>query len=232
MNEEGILQAIIKHESWEDIIHHIITLEHIDPWDIDLIKLTDSFIRYIEGLRMLDFRIPAKVVLTAAILLKLKSEVLYPFEKEEGYEYVPEGEEEFDEFALIREKLSELTLKPGMRRRVRRKVTLDELINALRKAMRVEKRRQVKKRRLGKRLRKEIGKEDDIEKRIEELMLEIDMLLSKLKSEKVEFSRIVEVWERENIVRYFLPLLHLSTRGKVITEQQKFFDEIFVSKAS
>jgi chromatin segregation and condensation protein Rec8/ScpA/Scc1 (kleisin family) len=113
---------------------------------------------------------------------------------------------------------------------VKRKVTLEELVDALNKAMRVEEKKEKVKRILGRRLRNEIGEEEDIEIRINELMSEIDGLLFKLKSEKVEFSKIVEKWERDEIVGNFMPLLYLSSRGKVETEQEEFFKEIFISK--
>ncbi|MCX6821965.1 MAG: segregation/condensation protein A [Candidatus Aenigmarchaeota archaeon] len=229
MEEQNLLEMIIKEESWEELIYNIVSYEGMDPWDVDIIKLADSFLKYIEGVKTLDFRIPAKVVLVAAILLKLKSEVLSPLKAEE-MEYFPASGLTVDEFQQIREELSKLSLKPPIERHVKRKVTLDELIDALNKAMKVEEKKETVKRVLGKRLKAEIGEEEDIEVRINELMSEIDGLLSKLKSEKVEFSKIVEKWERDEIVRHFMPLLYLSSRGKVATEQEEFFKEILISK--
>jgi len=227
MQEQNLLEMIIKEQSWEELIYHIVSYEGLDPWDIDIIKLTSSFLKHIEGLKTLDFRIPAKVVLVAAILLKLKSEVLSPLKEEE--EYFPE-ESMIDGFEQMREELSKMSLKPPIERHVRRKVTLDELVDALNKAMKVKEKKEQMKRVLGKRLRKEIGEEEDIEMRINELMSDIDGLLMKLKSKKVKFSKIVDKWERDEIVRHFMPLLYLSSRGKVDTQQEEFFKEIFISK--
>jgi len=229
MEEQNLLEMIIKEQSWEELIYNIISFEGLDPWDIDIIKLTDSFLKYIEGLKTLDFRIPAKVVLVAAILLKLKSEVLSPIKGSEG-EYLP-GESQLPfELAWIKEELSKVDLKPPMERHVKRKVTLDELVGALKKAMKVKDKKERIKRTLGRRLKGEIGEEEDIELRISKLMTGIDGLLMKLKSKKVKFSEIVNKWERDEIVRQFVPLLHLSSRGKVGTEQEEFFKEIFVRK--
>lgn len=229
MKEKEILDMIIEEKSWEDLIYHIVSFEDLDPWDIDIIKLTDSFLEYIEGLETLDFRIPAKVVLVAAILLKLKSEVLSPFKGETDY-YLPEEEGLPLELRLIKEEISKISLKPPMERHMKRKVTLDELVNALKKAMKVKDKKERGKRLLRNRLKEEIGEEEDIELRIERLMSEIDGLLAKLKSEKVKFSKIVDKWERDEIVRQFMPLLHLSSRGKVRTEQEEFFEEIYITK--
>jgi len=231
VEEQNLLEMVIKEESWEELIYNIVSYEGIDPWNVDIINLTDSFIKYIENLRFLDFRIPAKVVLVAAILLKLKSDVLSPI-KGESMEYVPEAILTTDEFGQIREELSKLSLKPPIERHVKRKVTLEELVDSLRKAMKVEEKKETIRRKLGKRLRNEIGDEVDIEIRIKELMSEIDGLLTKLKSDKVEFSKIVEKWERDEIVRHFMPLLYLSSRGKVCTDQEEFFKEIFIQKKS
>ena len=229
MQEQNLLEMIIKEESWEELIYNIVSYENMNPWDIDIVKLTDSFIKYIEGMKYLDFRIPAKVVLVAAILLKLKCDVLSPL-KVEGSEYFPENPQLSSEFLQISQELERLNLKPPIERHVKRRVTLDELVDALKKAMKVEVKKERIRRTLGKRMRKEIGDEVDIEIRIKELMSDIDSLLLKLKTNKVEFSKIVEKWEREEIVRHLMPLLYLSSRGKVSTEQEEFFKEIFISK--
>ncbi len=229
MQEQNLLEMIIKEQSWEELIYHVVSYEGLNPWDVDIINLTDSFLNYIKKLKILDFRIPAKVVLVAAILLKLKSEILSPIKREET-DYFP-GEDQYpEEFDWIKQQVEEMKLKPPMERHVKRKVTLDELVGALRKAMKVKDKKERIRRRLGKRISKEIGEGEDIELRIENLMSAIDGLLSKLKSEKVEFSKILDKWERDEIVRHFMPLLHLSSRGKLTTEQEEFFKEIFISK--
>ena len=229
MEEQNLLEMILKEESWEELIYNIVSYEGLNPWDIDIIKLTDSFLKYIEGFKTLDFRIPAKVVLVAAILLKLKSDILSPL-KVEGTEYYSEDMKILDEYERIKFDLENMELKPPIERHVKRKVTIDELIDALRKAMKVKQKKDVIRRKLGKRIRAEIGEEEDIELRIKNLMAGIDLLLTKLKADKVMFSKIVEKWERDEIVRYFMPLLYLSSRGKVTTEQKEFFKEIFISK--
>ena len=168
-------------------------------------------------------------VLIAAIVLKLKSEILSPVKTSET-EYFPDQTQLSDGLDWIREQLSEVELKSPIQRKVRRKVTLEELVSALQKAMKVKDKKERIKRKLGKRIRREIGDEKDIELRINELMSGIDDLLLKLKTDKVEFSKIVEKWDREEIIKHFMPLLHLSNRGKVDAEQQDFFEEIFISK--
>lgn len=229
MKEQNLLEMILKGESWDELIYNIVSYEGLDPWDIDIIKLTDSFLKYIEKMKTLDFRVPAKVVLVAAILLKLKSNILSPM-RVEGTEYYPVDMKALDEYEQIRLELESMELKPPMERRVKRKVTIDELIDALRKAMKVKQKKERIRRKLGKRIRAEIGEEVDIELRIKNMMSDIDVLLGKLKADKIMFSKIVDKWERNEIVRCFMPLLYLSSRGKVSAEQKEFFKEILISK--
>ena len=84
--EENILKTIIEKESWEDVIYYIVSLEQLNPWDVNLVKLTGSFIKFIKNAGDLDFRIPAKIVFIAAVLLRLKADYLSIFEEEETIE--------------------------------------------------------------------------------------------------------------------------------------------------
>ncbi|MBU5688896.1 MAG: segregation/condensation protein A [Candidatus Aenigmarchaeota archaeon] len=228
LTEQDLLKTVMESESWEDVIYNIVSIEGLDPWDIDIVKLADSFLRYIENIKMLDFRIPAKIVFVAAILLKLKTETLFPKEKEEE-SVIPEINE--DEFKELREKLQQIKLTPPLERMPTRTVTLDELVEALRKAMKVKERKEYRRHALGKKVANHINvSEEDIEKRIENLLKEIEDLTKLLKKEKVEFSRLVDKWEREEIVKHFLPLLYLANRGDITAEQEDFFKEIYISK--
>ena len=73
--------------------------------------------------------------------------------------------------------------------------------------MKVKQKKERVRRKLGRRIRAEIGEEEDMDLRIKTLMSDIDLLLTKLKGDKVMFSKIVSKWERGEIVRYFMPLL-------------------------
>jgi len=232
MEEQILLERIIKQQSWEDLINYIVTMEDLNPWDVDLIKLTDKFLEYIKNMKMLDFRIPAKVVVVASVLLKLKTEITWPTIRQKSAEYSFDGlQDDLASYEEIKQKLQKMTLEPGSIRIVKRKVTLDELVGALQKAVKIDDKRKIKKRRLGRRLRKNIDfSEEDIENRINSLMFEIDSFLIQLGSEKVEFSKLVKTWDRDQIVGAFLPILYLATRGEVNTEQEDFFKEIFISK--
>jgi segregation and condensation protein A len=222
--EENILKMVIEKENWEEVIYYIVSLENIDPWDVDLVKLTDSFLKFIKNIEELDFRIPAKVVFVAAILLRLKSDNLSIFE-----------EEETDEILKEQKPFAELGIDPNlvqlgypMKRIPKRQVTLDELVTALRKALAV-KERKTERVIVARGQLEDIGKaEEDLTKKIEEMMKEIQEMLSKM--DKVEFSKIVKTWKRDKIVEKFIPLLHLESDEKISCEQEDYFKEILISK--
>lgn len=221
--EENILQMIIEKESWEEVIYYIVSVENLDPWNIDLVKLADSFLRYLKAVEELDFRIPAKIVFVAAILLKLKADYLSIFEEREEAVEVKQFEDLGIDPNLVQ-------LSYPMKRVPKRQVTLDELVHALRKAMTVEKRREERKQLFARRLQATIPTEEDITKRIERVMQEIDELIKKLKLDRIEFKQIVEEWKRDKIVEHFIPVLHLDQERKIEVQQPEIFKEIWIKK--
>jgi segregation and condensation protein A len=223
--EEKILQLILEKQSWEEVLYHIVSIEHLDAWNIDLVKLTDSFLRYLNKIEELDFRIPAKIVFVAAVLLRLKADYLSIFEEEETFEEIAKTTPFVD--LGIDPNLIQLGLP--MRRMPKRQVTLDELIAALRKALAVRERRIEKRRIWQAQLQAQIT-EEDITKRIDQLMKLIDDLMKKLNKNKLEFRQIVKKWNRSKIIETLVPLLHLEKDKKIKTEQEEFFKEIYISK--
>lgn len=223
--EENIMKLILEKQSWEEVIYHIVSIEQLDPWNIDLIKLSESFLVYINKIEELDFRIPAKIVFVAAVLLRLKSDYLSIFEEEETIEEVAKTVP----FADLGIDPNLIQLGLPMKRMPKRQVTLDELMAALRKAMVVKERRTERRSLWQAQLRAQIT-EEDITNRVENVMKEIDGLMDKLKSDRLEFSKIVEKWNKDQIVDHFIPLLHLEQNKKVKTEQEDFFKEIWITR--
>ena len=56
MDESKIMDFLVSEYSWEQVIYEIIAWEGLNPWDLDLIKLADSFIVYMGKLKEMDFR--------------------------------------------------------------------------------------------------------------------------------------------------------------------------------
>ena len=113
----------------------------IDPWDIDIVQLTDSFLGRVEELEKMDLRISSRTLLYSAILLRMKSSGILEVEKEEV--------DEFDSDFLDEQDLPEPDEFPipklPVRRVSTRPVTLNELILELKKAEKTLSRKNEKK---------------------------------------------------------------------------------------
>lgn len=59
--------------TWQQLLTNLVKKDKMDPWDLDVSLLTKRYIGMIKKMKELDFRVSGKVVLAAAILLKLKS---------------------------------------------------------------------------------------------------------------------------------------------------------------
>lgn len=224
---QNILRTILEKESWEDVIYYIVSVENIDPWNVDLVRLSGSFLRFVRRARELDFRIPAKIVFVSAILLKLKADYLSIFEEETAADEMLREARPFEELG-IDPNLAQLGYP--MKRIPKRQVTLEELMTALKAATKVKERRDVRRRLWRERAQENIDVGEGIEQRIERIMGSIDDMLARADTEKIGFRELVKDWRRARIVEHFVPVLHLEQERKIETEQQDFFKEIFVKK--
>ncbi len=59
--------------TWQTVLQDLIKREGMNPWDIDVSNLTAEYISEVKNLKEHNFRISGKVILAAAILLKIKS---------------------------------------------------------------------------------------------------------------------------------------------------------------
>ena len=59
--------------SWKSIILELIRSEQMDPWDIDVSLLSHKYIDRLKNLKEQDLAVSGKVLLAAAILLRIKS---------------------------------------------------------------------------------------------------------------------------------------------------------------
>jgi len=105
MEQDNIFEMLLQEDDvkWQTLIYELVRTKKVDPWDVDLTVFTKEYIKMIDKLKELNFRVSGKVVLAAAILLKLKMNRLgldefigLLEEPEEGDEYYL-GEESLDE---------------------------------------------------------------------------------------------------------------------------------------
>ncbi len=221
MHEDRIIQ-LIPEITWEGLIREIVRKEGMNPWDIDLILLTNKFMKEVKER---DLVTSGKFILVASMLLRMKAEYM----KEEYEYYLSELAGAID----LREvfELPELKLVPKLTPPRKRKVTLDELIFALRRAMRVSERREERRKEREKiRAIRRMFKSIDLEAKIRELYDRIKEFFGRKK--KIHFFEIAPSKEREDIIWTFLPLLHLASQGRIELEQERPFGDIYVKEAS
>ena len=226
LSDKELIELMISQPSWEDVLVRIVVEEKMDPWDIDICRLADVFVEYVERMKILDLRIPARFILIAAVLLRMKSDFLK--QKEEKKVLIPEGEKEIKAEGV--QTLAKVPpLEPPAERIPVRNVTIEELIYALKKAFEIQERRKIRKAKRKKAVKEFVEiEEEDITERIKILLNTIKNILEEIEREEIEFSKIVGEWKREKIVKTLIPILHLSQEGKICYEQPKLFEEIYI----
>ena len=221
--EEPSLDLKEKKEEFEfgepaEVLVELARRGDIDPWDIDIARATEKFLEYIDSLEKRDLRIPARTLLYASILLRMKSDSVEGPREEEP---LPEPEDEpFEE----EEKIEGLP-RPPVRRHTKRPVTLEELIAELKKAEMVGRRKAMRERwptPTEKAL--DLSHEEGIEDRIKVLGPFLDDMFTA--SKKVSFG---EIKEGETVMNY-VSLLFMAQRKQVWLEQEELFGELFIRK--
>ena len=208
---------------WKDVILAIVRKEGLDPWDIDVAKVSESYLDEVKKLRMLNLHLSANVILAASVLIRLKADSwqLRPIEAPDCF-WIPDG-------VIIEPVFPQLT--PVMRT-TPRKITLDELILAVGDIMKITARREARRERLHVEvppalLNIIVTNKEDFEKLQNETYGRIRE--SADKNGLVLFSNLVQEKTREEVIRNFIPILHLSCQKKVLLWQDQVFGEIFIS---
>lgn len=191
----------------------------IDPWDIDIARTTQRFLEYIDSLEKRDLRIPARTLLYAAMLLRMKSDFI-----EEAKEEVPQlipDEVEFD----FEEAVDTLP-QPPIRRHTKRPVTLQELISELRNAEMVGRRKAMRERWPESPAEKamDLSHEEGIEDRIKALGPVLDGIFANNKT-----AAFTDIKGKDGLMDY-ISLLFMAQRRQVWLEQEEFFQELYIRK--
>ncbi len=217
----------------------------VDPWNIDIVDVTDRFLAEMERRKELDLRISGRTLFYAATLLRMKSEYLDETDDGEDGEFLPEDDLLVDlDFDFDPGQRGEPMdrLEREIQRRIGRKsirkrppVTLYELLKQLKTAEREQRRRQ---RRRAPAIREpefEIGADEVVSLAHDEgyqvavsTVLEgylrtahggVPQTLGKLSSQMG--------WTTRDV---YIPLLFLMLEGKVALWQDEFFGEIYVGE--
>ena len=200
----------------------------IDPWNIDIIDVTDKFLAKLVEREKIDLRASARTLLYASILLRMKSDVLVnapPPEPED--DFAPDFDLEPEDYPM---------LEPRQRNVVARPVTLQELINELQRAVATKDASHMRKTlKIEKPVRKTIEEvlgiahNEDIEGSIVEMTGLLDNEFAY--REFVMFSELVKDQTPHGIIDIYLPLLFLANRRYITLTQEVLFEDIFVRRA-
>lgn len=234
--QEQVHDLLFNREiGWKEIIYDLINTEQLDPWDVDIIVLTNRYLEQVEKLQQTDFFVSGKVLFAAALLLRIKSDILLN-KHIKSIDEILFGKKE--EEVKSREKIEldgeipKLVPKTPMPRH--KKVTLNELMGALNKAIKTENRR-IKKEIIKKNALRETAislpkkEKRSIKHKIRDLY---ERLIEQLergdpKKEKVSFTEFVGEGREERIIS-FNPLLHLDHQKKIWLAQERHFEEIYI----
>jgi len=215
----------------------------IDPWNINIIEVTDKFLSELDRRRQLNLQISGRTLFFAATLLRMKSEQLEIVEPDEDSD--AEGDDLFgDEYSQALDSEIDYTGRLGpierleheIQRRLDRKnlrkspITLFELISELKNIEREERRR-----------RRMSSPSDD------SLLYEADDIVSIAHEEGYEGSALTILAECfENVVEgeltltelckelewgvsdVYIPLLFLALDGRCSLRQEEFYGDIWV----
>jgi len=213
---EDLIKTISSSSDWEEALTSIVVEQGLDPLNIDITKLATAFMEYIKNMESFTFRLPARFILIAAILLNMKAEAILEKEEERLKRAVVEE--------AVRLDLESPLLAPPVKREAIRPVSLNELVDALNKTFEIKKRKDILEKTHGPPIRQDmhIEKPEDIE-------ASIKAIYTRIKRKGImPFSDLVPVWKRKEIIATFMPLLHLAHRGKVTCHQKAFFKEITI----
>jgi len=242
IGQEQLYDMLVSKElSWQAIIYELIRTEQLNPWDIDLAILAKKYLETIQQLQELEegnFYISSKVLLAAAILLRLKSEILHENIKDideilfESKKKLRDELVKNSQIITIEEDDIPLIMPRTPLPRARR-VTLPELMAALDKAINTEHRR-IKKNFAVNRARHSIDLAIfprftfNLTKRIQNLFQKIKDFFSGTKEQKLTFSQLAPQSDKIERIGVFLPLVHLDHQQKVYLKQDSPFSEIEV----
>lgn len=202
------------------ILLELVQSHKLDPWDVDIERLADVFARRMREMRELDLRVSGRTLLSASVLLRIKSDYVL-----NGNGHGQPSEEELDEvFDLNLPELGPVM----MIHRAPRKITLVDLMDALRGALKEAPTR----------VRPSRGAMEKVVRMLNEYHINIEKYLEKLHKRiaelaadgrRITMSELIAERTRIAVARTLLLLLFLGVQGKVAIWQDEPLGEIFIS---
>lgn len=223
-----------------DLLCHLIEVNKMDIYDINLREITDQYIEYLNKMEQLNLEIASEFLVMASALLYLKSKKLLP-KQEEDEEEITEEEllrriVEYKKFKEISNKLKENYLIYSNRIfKAQEEIKLPKqqiqkdydntVIPEIYKS--IVERTAVKVNKNAKNIEQiAIVENYTVASKVKEMVREL------IKHKKFVFNKMFTLSKhnKQEVVTAFSGLLELSRRSKVETEQEKLFGEIVVTK--
>lgn len=250
---QSVLEASVTEKPVDgiEILIKLAESGDIDPKNIDIIDVTDKFLKAIAAAPKENLRQSGRIIFHASVLLRMKAEALLAVATAEldmgGDDFI-----DFDEdmLAMDTDQPRQITLRDLEKALVRRtnnkqnrqrKVTLQQLIDALKEAEKLEKER------LEKKPRQRIQTDGYIDVRdvedilelahdedIEVTIAKVDRLLEesiKVGDALTLLKLIKMLGPKSDWVDAFLAILFLSNAGKIILEQEEFYGPVQIIRA-
>jgi len=214
----------------------------IDPWNIDIVDVTDKYLQHLVELKSNNLKFTGRTLLFAAVLLRLKSDVL---EGIDPLALIDEAEDDTYEESDIDDTVNTsnvISLEDALARRSsvrlnrQRVVTLNDLIKQLEFYEKIEKKRSLinAQERAQRRTRSYADfTPDDIlemahEEYIEEGIDKLHNILLRLfeTNEKVELSELNETGMDK--ISTYITLLFLSARSRIDLVQEEFYSDLYI----
>ncbi len=244
MENNSILQVIFKENeiTWKEMLLNLVKTNQLDPWDVDIKVLTKEYFKLVKKLKEHDLKVSGKVILAAAILLKIKSErlleediaffdnLMNSVSEEEIEEFYNELEYENYNFEENLENDEKPELIPRLPQLKKRRVSVYELIEILEETLE----KPVKKKVVVNTKKADIKIPEikvDMGKLILSLSEKITSLFKK-NNNKILFDNLLIGDSKEDKILTFLPLLHLAhvDHRLIDLEQKQQFSDIYIVK--
>jgi len=237
--QEKIFNMLFEEDevTWQSIIHELIKTEQMDPWDINISLLAKRFFEMIKKLKEMDFRVSGKILLAAAVLLRIKSHRLVGEDLDEFDRLISSSDQTEEDFygELEAEYLGmqkpgagekDFQLIPRTPQPRQRKVSVYDLVDALNKAL------EVKNRRVGRYIPE--APKVEVPEKTRDISLVIMDIYKQIvdffkDKQKLTFSQLVPSKDKEDMVYTFVPLLHLDNQRRIDISQKMHFGEIEIA---
>lgn len=219
-----------------DLLLHLIKESKMEITDIEIVKLTDQYLDFIENMKNLDLNIASNYLVVASELMYLKSKTLLPSTSEEEQEELEEAKDNLQKRLLEYQKYKELTptfknleekrkelftklpsdLKEYASPQIQlsEDVTLNDLLNAFKNFLERKKYEEPMNTKI---TTKELS--------VEERIINIKQILTKKK--KVEFFELFEEVSKPYVIVTFLSILEMAKKREMKITQENNFEKIY-----